>query len=153
MINEYGMNGLVVGRVNCGLEEIYGNKLEITDMLEYHLLQEKMSQSRFLFVPNIFDASPRVISECITKNVPVLMNKDILCGSKYISYETGEFFENEYNLRPALNKLLNKIDSISPKTWWRKNYGINKSQKKLRDFLNEAFPGPLSTITNVKFVL
>ena len=153
MINEYGMNGLVVGRVDCGLEGIYGDKLEVTDMLEYHVLQERMSQSRFLFVPNIFDASPRVISECITKNVPVLMNKDILCGSKYITYETGEFFESEYDLRPALNKLLNKMDSISPKEWWKKNYGTDKAEKKLRDFLNQAFPGPLSNIINVKFVL
>jgi len=153
MINDYGMNGLVVGRVNCGLEDIYGDKLEITDMLEYHVLQEKMSQSRFLFVPNIFDASPRVISECIIKNVPVLMNKNILCGSKYISYETGEFFEDEYDIRESLDNLLNKIDIISPKKWWKKYYGTDIGEKKLRDFLNEAFPGPLSNISNVKFVL
>jgi hypothetical protein len=153
MIGEYGMNGLVVGRVGCGLENLYGDKLEITDMLDYHVLQEKMAQSRFLFVPNIFDASPRVISECITKNVPVLMNKDILCGSKYITSETGEFFENEYDLRSSLNRLLNKMDTISPATWWKKNYGTDIAEKKFRDFFNNAFPGSLTNIPNVKFVL
>jgi len=123
MIREFGLKGLVVGRVGCGLEAEYGDQIEVTDMLEYWDLQQRMRQSRFLFVPNIYDASPRVVSECLTKNVPVLMNRRILCGSKYVDYETGEFFNDQYDVRYALNSLLSKIDTISPQKWWKTHYG------------------------------
>jgi len=153
MIHEFGMNGLVVGREGCGLEEKYGDRLEVVGFLEWHILQEKMRESRMLFVPNIYDASPRVVAECITKDVPVLMNKDILCGFKYIHRETGEFFSTEKDFKPALERLLSRIDTISPKTWWDKHYSRDKSYKKLRDFLADSFKGTLDHVKEVKFIL
>jgi len=112
-----------------------------------------MKESRILFVPNIYDASPRVIAECITKNLSVLMNENILCGFKYINYETGEFFTNENDIVPALTKLLNKIDRISPRDWWLKNYSQEICYKKLRNFLADSFKGTLDNIDQVKFIL
>lgn len=153
LFNNFGLKGLVVGRVNCGLEELYKDNIEVTDMLEYHILQEKMAQSRFLFVPNIFDASPRVVSECITKNVPVLMNKNIVCGSKYINYETGEFFDNENNISTSLTTLLNKIDNISPQNWWKDHYGTEKSERKLCKFIKKCYPDISPEIERIKFIL
>ena len=154
MINEFKLKGLIVGRVNCGLEEIYGDNLEIVDFLEWHILQDKMRQSKILFVPNIYDASPRVVAECITKNVPVLMNQNILCGFKYINYETGNFFSDENDIRPALTELINKINNISPKKWWEENYSQEKCYKKLRNFLANAFNGSIDdNIDQVKFIL
>jgi hypothetical protein len=85
MCKEFGLKGLVVGREGCGLEKEYGDKLEVVGWLEWHVLQEKMRASKILFIPNVFDASPRVIAECLTKDVAVLMNRKILCGSKYIT--------------------------------------------------------------------
>lgn len=155
LCNEYNLKGLIVGRTGCGLEKKYGNKLEVVDWLDWHVLQEKMRESKMLFVPNIFDASPRVIAECITKDLPVLMNKNILCGSKYINYETGEFFTNETDLKPALTNLLSRLYKISPKKWWADNYSQEMSQKHLHEFLSNAFPGNthLSSIERVKFIL
>lgn len=153
LCNEFNLKGLVVGRVGCGLEEKYGNKIEVVEWFDWHILQEKMRESRMLFVPNIYDASPRVVAECITKDVPVIMNQNILCGSKYITYETGELFSDENNLRSALTNLLNKEYKISPKKWWDENYSQEKSQKRLRDFLYESFPSELNGIDRVKFIL
>jgi len=155
LCNEFHLKGLIVGRVGCGLEKQYGNKLEVVDWLDWHILQEKMKESKILFVPNIFDASPRVIAECITKDIAVLMNRDILCGSKYINYETGEFFSDESDLKGALTNLLNRIYKISPKKWWQENHSQEKSQGLLRDFLADAFPrSPLDEgINRVKFIL
>jgi glycosyltransferase involved in cell wall biosynthesis len=153
LCNEFNMKGMIVGRVGCGLEEKYREKLEVVEWLDWHVLQEKMRESRMLFVPNIYDASPRVVAECITKDVPVLMNKNILCGSKYITYETGELFSDENDLRPALTNLVNKQHKISPKKWWSDNYSNEKCQKKLRDFLYESFPSALSGVDRVKFIL
>jgi len=147
------LKGLVVGRIGCGLEETYGSKLEVVEWFDWHVLQDKMRESRFLFVPNIYDASPRVVAECITKDVPVLMNGNILCGSKYIKYESGELFTSENDLRPALTKLINKEYKISPKKWWSENYSQEKSQKRLHNFLCDAFPGDFESIDRVKFIL
>jgi hypothetical protein len=154
MCIEFGLKGLIVGRENCDLEKKYGNKLEIIGWLKWKKLQEKMHECKFLFVPNIFDASPRVVAECITKNLQVLMNRNIMCGSKYITYETGELFTDEMDIRSALTNLLNKQYKTSPKKWWRDNYGVEKSRKALCDFLTDSFPGQLdSNVKHVKFIL
>ena len=153
MCSEFGLKGLIVGRENCGLEKQYGDKLEIVGWLDWHILQDKMRESKFLFVPNIFDASPRVIAECITKDLAVLMNRNILCGSKYVTYETGELFTDETDIRMALTNLLNKQYKISPKKWWRENYSQEKSQKVLRDFLAKCFPRELDSVKRVQFIL
>jgi len=155
MCREFGLKGLIVGRTSCGLEDQYNpDELEIVGWLDWFKLQEKMRQSRFLFVPNVFDASPRVIAECLTKGVAVLMNKKILCGYKYVNYETGEFFTDEVDIRPALTNLLNKEYKISPKKWWAEHYSQEKSQRKLRDFIAKNNPAILSSnVTKVKFIL
>ena len=153
MIKEYGLKGLIVGRVGCGLEEEFGDKVEVTDMLDYHVFQQKLAQSRFLFVPNVYDASPRVIAEALIKDVPVLMNRNIVCGSKYVKPETGEFFKDEYDIRLSLDALLGKMDTISPRKWWKEHYSTDESEKKLRNFLEKAFPGSLKDVSHVKFFL
>lgn len=155
MCREFNLKGLIVGRDNCGLEDEYNpDELEIIGWLDWHKLQDKMRQSRFLFVPNVFDASPRVIAECITKDLAVLMNKDILCGFKYVTYETGEFFTDEVDIKPALTNLLNKQYKISPKKWWSENFSQEKSQKALREFIAKTNPDVLEArIKKVKFIL
>jgi hypothetical protein len=153
MCFEFGLKGLIVGRENCGLEKEYGNYLDVIGWLDWGVLQEKMKEARFLFVPNIFDASPRVVAECITKDLQVLMNRNIVCGFKYINYETGELFNDETDIRKALTNLLNKPASVSPKKWWRENYSQEISQTKLRDFLHEGYPHELTNVKHVKFIL
>ena len=157
MINNFNLKGLVVGRTECGLEKLYGDKIEVVGWLEWHILQQRMKESKFLFVPNIFDASPRVIAECIIKDVPVLMNKNILCGFKYINDETGEFFNDEDDISSALINLIDRINTISPKKWWSKNHSQELNYKKLRNFLFDSFGnklnGILDNIDQVKFIL
>jgi len=81
------------------------------------------------------------------------MNEEILCGSKYIHPETGEFFSTEANFKPALQRLLARIDTISPREWWKQHYNQKDSYKKLRDFLAKSFPGTLDHVDAVKFIL
>ena len=149
MINEYNMKGLCVGRIGCDLSSFKDN-ITVTDFLPYPELQQKMRESKFLFLPNIYDASPRVIAECITKDLPVLMNKSIICGFKYITKETGEFFIDEHNIRNGLDNILK---NKSPKKWWKENYGIDKSSKKLRDFLFLYYPEILHNVNLVSFII
>jgi hypothetical protein len=154
MIKEYGLSGIIVGRVNCGLEEIYGSKIKVVDFLPYEDFQKSLYESRILFVPNIADASPRVVAEAIIKNVAVIMNKNIICGSKYINDETGALFTDETDIREALDKILS--NKVKPKEWWRNSqYGIKKSGSKLRDFLYDKLEDSefLAEIKEVYFYL
>ena len=145
MINDYGLKVLVVGRIGCGLEERFGkDKIETTDFLPWNEFQDKIRESKILFVPNIMDASPRVIAEAMIKGLPVIMNKNIVCGSKYITADTGVLFNDENDFPTALSQILDKYDEISPKKvqdWWTANYGTKRSGRLLRDFLAQCYPG------------
>ena len=153
MCKDFGLKGIVVGREGCGLEKEYGEKLEVTGWLDFHVLQAKMRESKFLFVPNVLDASPRVIAEAITKDLAVLMNRNILCGSKYVVPETGELFTDETDLPAALSKLQNRHYQMAPKEWWKANHSQAQSQKELRDFLAASFPSELKGVERVQFIL
>ena len=149
MIKEFNCKILIIGRVNCGLEHLYGDNLEVVDMLPYHEFQQKIRQSRFLFVPNIYDASPRVVTEAMINNVPVLMNRSIVCGSKYINEETGMFFTDQNDIRYSLKKMLNK--EFSPRSWWAENYNVKKMGKAFRQFLAECYPDEMAKVKEVYF--
>ena len=151
MCEKFKLKGIIVGRVNCGLEDRYKNFIETTDFLPYEELQQKIRESRFLFVPNISDASPRVVAESLIKNVPILMNVNIICGSKYINDETGIFFNDENDISEALNNLLFKIPNISPQEWWNKNYSKKILSIKLRNFLYKMYPDILKNVEGVYF--
>ena len=138
MINEFNLKILVVGRLNCGLEELYPGSIEVVGMLPYNEFQEKLKESKYLFVPNIYDASPRVVTEALSKDIAVFMNKNILCGSKYINEHTGEFFTDQYDIKYHLKRFLNK--KMHPIEWWRQNYSREKSGTKFRNFLLTCYP-------------
>ena len=153
LINEYNLKVLFIGRQGCGLETLYGDKIETTDFLPFHEFQQKLRESRILFVPNIYDASPRVIAESIIKDIPVLMNNRILCGSKYITFDTGELFNDEHDIRLSVSNLLERIDEISPKSWWADHYSTKKCAVKLRDFLYPEYPDVLENVKEMYFYL
>jgi len=138
MIQKLGLKVLVVGRLNCGLEELYGDRIEVVGFLPYHEFQDKMKACRYLFVPNVYDASPRVVTEALSKDIPVLMNRNIVCGSKYINDETGELFTDENDVEMRISSLMKK--DLRPREWWAKNYSRESSGVKFRNFLREVFP-------------
>lgn len=155
MVKKNKLKGLVVGRIGCKLEDLYGNMIETTDFLDWHELQIKMKESKFLFVPNIFDASPRVVSECLIKNLPILMNKNILCGTKYITEKTGELFESDEDIDKMLTILLKKLNNneYEPRNWWQQNYGTEISSVKLRNYLYDIFPTIIDKSQKVYFIV
>ena len=83
------------------------------------------------------------------------MNNNIICGFKYVTPETGEYFIDEHNIRNALDILLPKINNnlISPKKWWAENYGVERSSIKLRDFLYQYHPKILENVKKVSMFI
>jgi hypothetical protein len=141
MCKKYKLRGVIVGRENCEFTEYCSGIVKVFTFMEYHEFQKLMRKCRFLFVPNISDASPRVITEAICYNMPVLVNYHILGGwNNVIPGVTGEFFTDEKNVSNALDKLLPNYKTYRPREWFQSNRGKTLSGSILADFLIENYP-------------
>ncbi|CAE7501180.1 MFSD6, partial [Symbiodinium sp. CCMP2456] len=67
-----------------------------------------VKQSRFLFLPQVHDASPRVITQALALDVPLLMNRNLIGGWKYLTETTGEFFSDATDIKQSAQRLLTK---------------------------------------------
>ena len=75
------------------------NLYHTTNILSNEQLREYYNKNRFIFLPNEKDASPRVITEAMTHNLPCLLNSNILNSWKYINEKTGVFNnQNDENI-------------------------------------------------------
>jgi glycosyltransferase involved in cell wall biosynthesis len=142
MCDKYGLKGLLVGRINCEIPKGCHQLMELTDFMEYSKFIKTYNECKFIFVPNIADASPRVLTEAICFNLPALVNYNILGGWKYIDEKTGELFNNENDFENALTRLLEKQEKgeYSPRDQYIANYGTSNAGKKLLDFVCECIP-------------
>ena len=144
MCKKYKLKGLIIGRKKCKLPKGCKKYITMKDKLPQDELIKHYNQSRFLFLPNIVDASPRTLTECLSCDLRCLVNYNILGGWKYVNEHTGEFFNDENDLEPALNKLLDNYDNYNPSEFFRNNYGNNTTGVQLRDFL-------LKNLNNLNF--
>lgn len=131
--------GLLIGRDGCKLPNKCENKLEITKKLGYHELLKKYDEVKCIFIPNISDASPRVLTEAFCHDIPCLVNENIVGGWKYVTPETGEFFKDDTDFEEKLNKLMNNLSTYQPRKHYLEHYGPKKSGEKLKDFIYEIF--------------
>ena len=139
MCSDFHLRGVLVGRENCEFSQQCNGIVKVLPLLAYHEFQAELKKSKFLFVPNISDASPRVITEAICYNMPVLVNKNILGGwHNVIPSTTGEFFTDETDFSYQLTKILN--NEYQPRNWYQQNRGKKISGKILAKFLIDNFP-------------
>lgn len=140
MCKKYNLKGLLIGRVNCKYTDKCKNNLTVVDFLDWFEFIKKMSRSKFIFLPNVEDASPRVLTEAMCLDLPVLVNKNIIGGWKYVNDKTGEFFTDENDIGPAIEKILNNYDNYEPRKFYENNYGKERSGKKLKKFIEKLHP-------------
>lgn len=146
MCSKYKLKGALIGRKDCSPDDSCNGLMTYTNILSNDELKDYYKKSRFIFLPNIADASPRVLTEAMTFNLPCLINKNILGGWKYVNDKTGEFFDDENNLSSALDKLLPNIKNniYKPRQFFIDNYGIINSGKKLKRFLYDNFENDIN---------
>ena len=142
MCRDYQLKVLIIGRKECEFTDFCKGIVKvIPDLLPFVEFQKELQKCRFLFVPNIADASPRVITECMCYNIPVLVNYNILGGwHNVIPYKTGEFFTDENNVSAALDKLLTNYKDYQPREWFIQNRGLENSGAEFADFLKKSYP-------------
>lgn len=139
MCERFKLKGVLVGRQNCKFSDKCDGIVKTYSFLPYNEFQELLQKCKFIFVPNIYDASPRVITEAICYDIPVLVNKNILGGwHNVVPSVTGEFFTNKDDIVDAIIKL--KSTTYTPRKWFMENRGREKSGEKLAKFLIKSFP-------------
>lgn len=146
MCGKYKMKGLIVGRQKCELTQKCNNMIKTSPMMDYNTFQREMKKCKMLFVPNIFDASPRVVTEAMCYNIPILMNINIVGGwHNIIPGVTGEFFTDEINLCDSLDRMIIFPDKYQPKKWYFENRGKYNSGKELADFFQQVYGEQLNS--------
>jgi len=131
---------LMIGRTGCKLPKPCKNlQIKRTKKLDYNDLQKKYDESKFVFLPNIHDASPRVLVEGMCHNLPVLINSKLVGGWKYVTPKSGEVFNDETDFEEKVDKIMNNYDQYEPRKEYMEKYGLIKSGEKLRDFIFDIF--------------
>jgi len=133
---ESGMKGLIIGRHKLNELEGCKNLRVIRDPVSQPDFFGLLHQSRSALFCNHIDASPRMLSECMLMNVPILVNDRILGGWKYINNQTGFFFTNESDILVKAERILGSQD-LTPKKYYLANYGYDNACRNLCNFLKK----------------
>ena len=101
---------------------------------------ELIESSRALWTPNVADASPRVLAQALCKNTPILVNKHIAGGWKYVNEKTGVFFSDKNDIVSAVKKLFSSEYQVnlSPRQYYMDNFGFWRSALYIQAFLEVA---------------
>ena len=138
LCNELGLKGMLIGRSKLLDLPQCKNLVIETERMKHRNFMNHLSASKFYLCTSQEDASPRIVTESFCLNVPVLMNKNILGGWKYIKPETGEFFTNEQDIIDAYARL-SKTEK-SPRDWYTQNSGPSIAGKRLAQFIKSIDP-------------
>ena len=139
MCGKYKLKGVLVGRENCEFSNLCSGIVKVHPFLDYHSFQKELQKAKFLFVPNIADASPRVITESMCYDLRLLVNHNILGGWKYVTPESGELFHDMSDFEASLEKLLKNMDKYQPRKHFMDNYGKEKSGRVLASFIKKHY--------------
>jgi len=149
MCGEFHLTGVLVATKDKAGKKAYtipesckGRMLQTTYLARQGDYFNYLKQSRFAFLPQIHDASPRVSTQALAHDVPILMNYYISGGWKYVNDKTGEFFHDMRDFRQQLEKILRNADvpgRYEPRKWVLENYGNEHSGRRLLAFVREHF--------------
>jgi hypothetical protein len=116
---QLGLRALVIGSPTEDFPSSSG--VSFHPLLPWDRLLSHIAKAGCLFIPNVMDASPRVLTEALCLDVPVVVNRNILGGWKYVNRFTGTFFEDEHDIIPAVRACLHQ--AVEPRKWFCANYG------------------------------
>ena len=128
-----------VFNINSHHKKLLNNVDVVWKKLDHEGVAKVMASSRFSFFPNHKDCSPRMVSESLIRNRPVLINDNIYGGWHYIEKDKnfGSLFipgDNKSLEKAVSNVMLlpnNQSDS------WKQYYGFESSTRKLASLVQK----------------
>jgi glycosyltransferase involved in cell wall biosynthesis len=128
------LSGVLVGREKIAdLPDAGSGRVTTLPRLPWRELMGVFLRSRFLLVTSEEDASPRIITESLSMGTPVLVNRHIIGGWKYVNPFTGAFFESERDIAAGVRACLERW--TSPRRWFIANHGPLIAGRALCRFL------------------
>lgn len=162
MCGELNLTGVLVATKNKANTKAYsipdsckGKMTQTTYLPNQQEFFNYVKQSRFVFLPQIHDASPRVSTQALAHDVPILMNWYIKGGWKYVNEKTGEFFHDMSDFKQSLLKILKGAETpyhYEPQKWVRENYGDVNSGKRLLKFIQDNFGDRVKLPKNTQYL-
>jgi len=165
--SELGLRGLVIFYSLQGTKKIKSNSVyyeaykkissRYAKLKNINFIRKKYDQKslnlimkavKFVLVPSIADASPRIITEALVRNVPVVLNSSIYGGWKYIDENTGSFFngisakeylekkDNYSSMKISIEKAM-QIDKSNIAAHFYRKYGFYNSARRLANIINQ----------------
>lgn len=135
LCREAGLRALLVGTPD---DLPASPSVTLTPHLPWRQFLAHLCRARFLFVPNEQDASPRVLAEALCLDVPIVVNRRILGGWKYINAFTGLFFDGEEDVVAAVAACLAR--PRRPRNWFRTHHGPFLAGQRLLALLRAIDP-------------
>jgi len=111
---------------------------EVRRFLPWNEMQASLARTRFSLFTSQIDASPRLITETLCNNRPVVVNAAILGGWKYVTPETGEFFTSDDDVVEAAARCLSL--PRNPYAWFHERFGPYRAGRALHDLLARLDP-------------
>jgi len=149
MCGEYNLKGVLVATKDKAGRKAYtipesckGKMIQTTYLAKQQDYFDYLKQSKFAFLPQVHDASPRVSTQALAHDVPILMNYHILGGWKYVNDKTGEFFHDMRDFRKSLDNILKNSEiegRYEPRKWVMEHFDNRNSGKRLLDFVLTNF--------------
>jgi glycosyltransferase involved in cell wall biosynthesis len=127
LCRELGLRCLVIGAPTSEFGPSPG--VTFSADLPWRELLRRLAGAHFLFVPNAVDPSPRILSEALCLDVPVVVNRRILGGWHYVNRFTGTFFRDDHDVVAAVNSCLRRTSSA--RSWFCANHGPYLAGKRL----------------------
>tara|TARA_B100001094_G_scaffold34202_2_gene28438 strand:+ start:202 stop:1266 length:1065 start_codon:yes stop_codon:yes gene_type:complete len=149
LCNDFNMKGILIGRDNCPINIKNKDNLIMKSWLHYHTFLKCIADSKFMIVSSTEDASPRTMGESLLLGTPILVNKGILGGWKYVNERTGLFYDKndcKEKIREMMENI--KLGNFRPREYYVNNYGLYNAGKRLRDFLVQLYP----ELSNNKYI-
>lgn len=131
LCEEFGLRALVIGTPTVDFAR--SDRITFRDELPWHEMLDHVASARFLFAPNVEDASPRLLAEALCLDVPLVVNRAILGGWKYVNRFTGVFFDGPDDVSSAVRTCIGR--RLQPRAWFRANHGPYNAGRRMRRVL------------------
>ncbi len=108
---------------------------EVRTFVPWNELQASLARTRFALFTSQIDASPRLITETLCNNRPVVVNAGLIGGWKYVTPDTGAFFMDESDVVQAAARAMTQ--ARRPYEWFHERFGLHQAGRMLYDFLRQ----------------
>jgi len=118
-----------------GRRKYFSSKITVIDFQKWSDFIDYMNSCKYLYCSSIYDASPRIIVEALSLDMPVLLNKNILGGWKYIQGSTGMFFDPNASIENTVKSFVGK--QYQPMEYSKVHFNRQKNATLLAEKVNE----------------